>query len=52
MNKKALQSNANHPLADSLGYLMNKFEHVSAGGGVLTYMLINKFYIIQICDMT
>ena len=33
MNKKALQSNANHPLADSLGYLMNKFEHVSAGGG-------------------
>ena len=31
-NKKAFQSNANHPLADSLHLMMNKFEYV--GGRV------------------
>ena len=28
-NKKAFQSNANHPLADSLHCMMNKFEYMS-----------------------
>ena len=27
-NKKALKSNLNRPLADSLGFIVNKFEHV------------------------
>ena len=30
--KKAFQLNANCPLADSLSFLANKFEHVGGGG--------------------
>ena len=26
--QEAFQSNANHPLADSMVYIVNKFEHV------------------------
>ena len=28
INKKAFQSNANRPLADSVDYIVNKFEHI------------------------
>ena len=34
VNKKAFQLNANHPLVNSLRFIVNKFEHVwGAGGG-------------------
>ena len=34
-NKKAFQSNANHPLSDSPCFIVNKFEHVWEGGGAV-----------------
>ena len=34
MSKKAFQLNANHPLVNSLRFIVNKFEHAwGAGGG-------------------
>ena len=33
LNMKAFQSNANHLLVDSLGYILNKFEHLLGRGG-------------------
>ena len=35
LNMKAFQSNENHLLADSLGYILNKFEHLLGGGDIL-----------------
>ena len=32
-NKKAFQSNVNWPLADSMGYIVNKFQHVRGRAG-------------------
>ena len=31
LKKKAVQSNANRPHADSTGYILNRFEHVWGG---------------------
>ena len=34
INKKAFQSNANRLLADSMGYIVNKYEHAQGEGAV------------------
>ena len=34
-HKKALQSNNNHPTADSMRFIVNRFEHVWSGGSSL-----------------
>ena len=33
-NKKSFQLNANRPLTDSMGYILNRFEHVFGEGGI------------------
>ena len=42
MNKKAFQSNTNHPLSDSLYFIVNKFECVwEVGGGCTVRSKLN-----------
>ena len=42
-NKKAFRSNANRPLADSPGDVVNKFEHVQRVGCCTVRSMLNKF---------
>ena len=42
-NKKAFQSNANRPLADSPGDVLNKFEHIQRVGCYTVRSMLNKF---------
>ena len=44
-NKKAFQSNYNRTLHDSLGYTVNKFEHVWMGQG----SLYGEVHVKQVC---
>ena len=50
-NKKAFQSSANHPLADSLRFRVNKFEYVmgvrGAAGPCTVRSKMNKFKHVQ-----
>ena len=41
-NKKAFQSNANHPLSDSPCFIVNTFEHVWEGGGLCSEAKVEK----------
>ena len=41
-NKKAFQSNANRPFSDTMGFIVNKFEHVGGGVGFSAKSKLNK----------
>ena len=62
LNKKASQSNANHPLQDSAGCIVNMYKHVPegeagawgcmvrgarAGTGVYNVNIIQKYVILK-----